>query len=184
MAVEDVEDAEGQAVLQRVGASFARDEVELVSKVQAHIERHLPVVGVGEVIEGDFAPRKVSDVLAGRDGFPVTALQREGGADALPLCASVEDVAAVVTGRERGAVVDIGEGSVRLRPCVGQAPLQPGLRKMAFVQELGAVGRAAAHLCVVTPALGRCSEHRHCVGVVDEVLHLLVVAAQRHGVAA
>lgn len=71
VAVEDVEDAEGQAVLQRVGAVFARNEVELVAEVQAHIERHLPVVRVGEVVEGDFAGGQVSDVLAGRDGLPV-----------------------------------------------------------------------------------------------------------------
>ncbi len=139
VAVEDVEDAEGQAVLQRVGAVFARNEVELVAEVQAHIERHLPVVRVGEVVEGDFAGGQVSDVLAGRDGLPVAALQREGGADALPLRAGAEDVASVIPRGEGVAVVDVGEGAVRLRPGVGQAPLQPDLWEIPFVQELGAV---------------------------------------------
>lgn len=55
---------------------------------------------------------------------------------------------------------------------------------MAFVQELGAPGCATAPLRMVAPALGGRSEHRHRVGVIHKVLHLLVVAAQRHGVAA
>lgn len=126
MAVEDVEDAECQAMLQRVGASFARDEVELVAKVQAHIEGYLPVVGMGEVVERDFAGGQVSDVLAGRDGFPMAALQREGGVEALPPGTGVEDVAAVVAGRERVAVADVGKRAVCLRPGVRQAPFQPG----------------------------------------------------------
>ena len=133
VAVEDIEDAEGQAVLQRVGAVFARNEIHLVAEVQAHIERHLPVVGVGEVVEDHLAGGQVADVLAGRDGLPVAALQREGGADAFPLRAGVEDVASVIPRGERVAVVDVGEGAVRLRPGVGQAPFQPDLREPAFV---------------------------------------------------
>lgn len=133
VAVEDVEDAECQAMLQRVGASFARDEVELVAEVQAHIEGHLPVVGMRKEVERNFVGWQVADVLAGRDGLPVTALQREGGADAPPLGAGVEDVAAVIPSGERFAFVDVGKGAVRLRPGVGQAPLQPDLRELAFV---------------------------------------------------
>ena len=126
VVVEDVEDAEGEAVSQRVRATLACGKIELVAKVQAHIDRHLPVVGMGEVVERDFAPRKVADVPAGRHGLPMATLQREGGVEALPPGTGVEDVAAVVAGRERVAVADVGKRAVCLRPGVRQAPFQPG----------------------------------------------------------
>lgn len=181
MAVEDVEDAEGQAVLQRPGAVVPGLEFKPVAKVEVDVEGHLPVVGVREVVEDHLAGGQVTDVLAGRDGLPVAGLQGEACAHALPLPVGVEDVPPVVAGREGTSFIDIREGAVRLRPGVGQAPLGARLGQTAFVEELRAVGRAASHLHVVVPSLCRRGEHRHGVGVIHEVFHLLVVAADRHG---
>ncbi len=101
VAVEDIEDADGEAVLQRMGAALARGEIHLVAEVQTHIKRHLPVVRVGEVVERDYASGHVAGVLAGRHGFPMAALQREGDAEPFPLGAGVENIAAVVACGER-----------------------------------------------------------------------------------
>lgn len=90
---------------------------------------------------------------------------------------------AIVSSRERLASVYVGKYAVSLRPGICHAPFSTDFRKSRLVEEFRTVRRTTAHLDMVAPSLCGRGKHRHCVRVVYDVSHFLVVAANRYGVA-
>ena len=165
-------------------------ELETATQVQPDVGRHLVVVHRGKVVQGvllaeeghrGILPRSYSLPVAGLEG------KQTGKCDAAPFIVGnrkryrgIENMSAVELRREGYSVVYLFKRPVGLGQRIGYAPVKS--LSVFLIEELDAPRGTRPDFDVVTPSRDGRAEKLACIGEIHQILHALVIGADRDAV--